>query len=98
MADNDDDQLRAEEERAARTSRSAARLFDVRGVIGGLFTVYGVIITIVGLLDKPSEIHKAQGVRINLWLGLSLLALGLLFLLWRGLSPPQLPRPHDDDR
>jgi fluoride ion exporter CrcB/FEX len=77
-------------------SRSAARLFDVRGVIGGLFTVYGVIITIVGLLDKPNEIDKAQGVRINLWLGLALLALGLLFLLWRALSPPEIPDHHDE--
>jgi fluoride ion exporter CrcB/FEX len=96
MAESDD-QLRQEEEQAARTSRSAARLFDVRGVIGGLFTVYGVIITIVGLLDKRGQIDKAQGVRINLWLGLALLALGLLFLLWRALSPPQLPGQRDED-
>jgi Sodium:solute symporter family len=41
--------------------RSAARLFDVRNVIGGLFTVYGVIITIVGLVDKRGQIDKAQG-------------------------------------
>jgi hypothetical protein len=96
MAESDD-RLREEEESAARTSRSAARLFDVRNVIGGLFTVYGVIITIVGLLDTRSEIDKAQGVRINLWLGLALLGLGLLFLLWRALSPPDVPRPHDGD-
>jgi hypothetical protein len=95
MAESDD-RLREEELRAARTSRSAARLIDVRGVIGGLFTVYGVIITVVGVLDKPAQIHKAQGVRINLWLGLALLALGLLFLLWRALSPPQLPRSPDE--
>jgi xanthine/uracil/vitamin C permease (AzgA family) len=94
MADNDD-RLREEEELAAHTSRSAARLFDVRNVIGGLFTVYGVIITIVGLLDKHAQIEKAQGVRINLWLGLAMLVLGLLFLLWRWLSPPQSPADQD---
>ena len=69
----DEEGLRQEEEQAAHTSRSAARLFDVRNVIGGLFTIYGVIITIVGILDKPGQIHKAQGVRINLWLGLGML-------------------------
>ncbi len=95
MAESDD-RLREEEEAAARTTRSAARLFDVRNVISGLFTVYGVIITIVGLLDKPAQIQKAQGVRINLWLGIALLALGLLFLLWRVLSPPETPDPRRD--
>lgn len=91
MAGNDDVQRREAEERGLRTSRSAARLFDVRNVIGGLFTVYGLIITVVGLLDQPAAIKKAQGVRINLWLGLALLGLGLLFLLWRVLSPPRPP-------
>ncbi len=67
------------------------RLFDVRAVIGGLFTLYGVIITLVGILDDPAEIDKAQGVRINLWMGLAMLALGLLMLLWLRLNPPKPP-------
>jgi xanthine/uracil/vitamin C permease (AzgA family) len=65
----------------------AARLFDVRRVIGGLFTVYGVIVTILGVFDSPAEIAKAAGVRINLWIGLGMLALGVLFLLWQWLRP-----------
>ena len=69
----------------------AARLFDVRRVIGGLFVVYGVIVTVLGLFDSKAEIDKAQGVRINLWMGLAMLALGLLFLLWLRLSPPATP-------
>jgi len=70
---------------------AAARLFDVRRVIGGLFVVYGVIITLLGIFDTKSEIDKAQGVRINLWMGLGMLVLGLLFLLWLRLSPPATP-------
>lgn len=73
----------------------AARLFDVRRVIGGLFTVYGVIVTIIGIFDSPAEINKAAGVRINLWLGLGMLALGLLFLLWQWLRPAEPPEPSD---
>jgi hypothetical protein len=73
-----------------RTSK-AARLFDVRRVIGGLFVVYGVIVTLLGLFDNQAEIDKAQGVRINLWMGLAMLALGLLMLLWLRLSPPEAP-------
>ncbi|GIF17676.1 hypothetical protein BJ973_009359 [Actinoplanes tereljensis] len=73
-----------------RTSK-AARLFDVRRVIGGLFLLYGVIVTLLGLFDSQAEIDKAQGVRINLWMGLAMLALGLLMLLWLKLSPPEAP-------
>ncbi|GAA2715709.1 MULTISPECIES: hypothetical protein [Actinoplanes] len=64
------------------------RLFDVRAVIGGIFVVYGVIVTALGIFDSPAEIEKAQGVRINLWMGLAMLALGLLMLLWLRLNPP----------
>ena len=72
---------------------TAARLFDVRRVIGGLFVVYGLIVTLMGLFDSRAEIDKAQGVRINLWMGLAMLALGLLMLLWLRLNPPVPPDP-----
>jgi len=75
---------------------AAARLFDVRRVIGGLFVVYGVIITLLGIFDNQSEIDKAQGVRINLWMGIGMLVLGLLFLLWLRLNPPAAPEPTDE--
>ncbi|BCJ41774.1 hypothetical protein GCM10010168_74620 [Actinoplanes ianthinogenes] len=65
------------------------RLFDVRAVIGGMFVVYGVIVTLLGIFDTPAEIDKAQGVRINLWMGLAMLALGGLMLLWLRLNPPK---------
>jgi len=78
------------DEQAEKVS-AAARLFDVRRVIGGLFTVYGVIVTLIGAFDSPAEIHKAQGVRINLWIGLAMLALGLLMLLWLRLSASLAP-------
>jgi len=70
-------------------TKKAARLFDVRLVIGGLFTIYGVIVTLIGLFDNHSEIEKAQGVRINLWMGLGMLVVGLLMLLWLRLNPPK---------
>src|SRR5688572_32580290 len=56
----------------AERRSAAARLFDVRRVIGGLFTVYGVIVTLIGIFDSDAEIEKAQGVNINLWTGLAM--------------------------
>jgi sulfite exporter TauE/SafE len=91
MADDDhrpdDPQLAGSEEEQRRSA--AARLFDVRRVIGGLFVVYGVIVGTIGVFDTASEVAKAQGVRINLWMGLSMLALGLFFLAWQWWRPAE---------
>jgi len=94
MADRDKD-IQATED--AQKVTAAARLFDVRRVIGGLFVVYGVVVTLLGLFDTQSEIDKAQGVRINLWAGLGMLALGLLFLLWQWLRPAEAPSSPADE-
>ena len=92
MADDElVDETLDEERRSA-----AARLFDVRRVIGGLFVVYGLIVTLIGLFDSGSELDKAQGVRINLWTGLGMLALGALFLLWQWIRPAEAPAPTDE--
>ena len=88
-----DDELLAETEKLEKVS-AAARLFDVRRVIGGLFLVYGVIVTLLGLFDDETDIAKAEGVRINLWMGISMLVLGGLFLLWLRLNPPPAPTPE----
>jgi hypothetical protein len=60
----------------------AANLFDLRRIIGGLFVVYGAILTIVGLTDGQAAVSKAAGVHINLLAGLGMLALGGAFLAW----------------
>ena len=77
---------------------TASRLFDLRTLIGALFVLYGVLLTIVGLFDNDEEIAKADGIRINLWLGLSMLLLGILFLLWMRLRPLRIERhPLDEN-
>jgi len=60
----------------------AANLFDLRRIIGGLFIVYGVLLTVLGLFDSQEEIDKAAGVNINLWAGLGMLIFGLLMITW----------------
>lgn len=66
---------------------TASRLFDLRTLIGALFVLYGVILFIAGLFDSAAEISKAAGIRINIWLGVSMFVLGALFLLWVRLRP-----------
>ncbi|MFF0111117.1 hypothetical protein [Streptomyces prasinus] len=78
-------------------SATAARLFDIRRLIGGLFVVYGVIVTIAGITASDADIDKAEGLNINLWTGLSMLALGLFFLAWLKLRPTAPPPPDAAD-
>jgi xanthine/uracil/vitamin C permease (AzgA family) len=78
-------------------SATAARLFDIRRIIGGLFAVYGVIVTIAGLTASDADIDKAEGVNINLWTGLGMLVLGLFFLAWLKLRPTAPPPPPVND-
>ena len=66
---------------------AAAKLFDLRILIGALFTFYGVVLTIYGFFTSDEEIAKSAGIHINLWLGMGMLILGLLFLLWARLAP-----------
>ncbi|GGY93375.1 hypothetical protein [Streptomyces poonensis] len=68
-------------------SATAARLFDIRRIIGGLFVIYGVIVTIAGVFASDDDLKKAQDVNINLWTGLAMLVLGLFFLVWLKLRP-----------
>jgi len=73
---------------------AASRLFDIRLLIGGLFTLYGVMLIVGSFFTSTS---KSAGIDINLWLGIGMLVVGLLFLLWRRLSPLRVePNPTDD--
>ncbi|KUF19538.1 MULTISPECIES: hypothetical protein [Streptomyces] len=78
-----------------RKSATAARLFDIRLIIGGLFTLYGVIVTIAGLTASDADLEKAEDININLWTGLGMLALGLFFLAWLKLRPASAPEPEE---
>jgi drug/metabolite transporter (DMT)-like permease len=71
---------------------TASRLFDLRTIIGALFVLYGLILVIAGIFDNDEEIAKADGIRINLWLGLAMILLGALFLLWVRLRPLRIER------
>ncbi|WP_326661295.1 hypothetical protein [Streptomyces sp. NBC_00385] len=79
-----------------KKSATAARLFDIRTIIGGLFVVYGVIVTIAGISPSDADLKKAEGVHINLWTGLAMLVLGLFFLGWMKLLPVQPPAAAPD--
>jgi len=78
-----------------QTPRSAAaKLFDLRSMIGGLFVVYGIMLTVAGFFTSPANLAKAAGININLWMGIAMLILGVLFLVWWRLNPIK----HEQDQ
>ena len=75
-------------------SATAARIFDLRRIIGGLFVLYGIIVTIAGINPSDSSLDKSEGININLWTGLGMLLLGIFFLVWLKMRPTPPPVPE----
>lgn len=73
----------AERERLIRSTRR----FDLRRILGALFLLYGVLVTILGIVQNDADIAKTHGIAINLWTGIAMLILGALFFLWDRLAP-----------
>ena len=78
------------------SEKKTAGAFDVRTIIGLLLTVYGVILTVMGLFADPDE-DRTGGVNANLWTGLALLVVGLGFMAWARLRPIVVPETVDGD-
>ncbi|MBW4716484.1 hypothetical protein [Saccharothrix obliqua] len=69
-----------------------AGLFDLRLVIAVLFGVYGVVLTVVGLgFTDDADLAKADGLNINLWAGVGMVVLAVLFALWAFARPVVVP-------
>ena len=80
------------------SSQSRTSAFDIRLIIALLTGVYGVVLTILGLfVTSEEEIDKSAGVNINLWAGLALMVVSLLFVGWVRWRPLRVPEPHDEE-
>lgn len=53
---------------------------DLRLPIGLMFTLFGVMLTVFGLLSDRAIYARSLGINVNLWWGLVLLVFGLLML------------------
>ena len=54
---------------------------DLRLPIGLMFTAFGVMLTVYGLVADRAIYARSLGINVNLWWGLVLLAFGLV-MLW----------------
>jgi hypothetical protein len=75
---------------------AAARLFDLRVLIGGLFLLYGIMLTVAGFFTSSKNLAKASNININLWMGIGMLVIGVFFTTWWRLRPLQPDKPQAD--
>jgi hypothetical protein len=79
----------------ADQKKKKAGAFDIRVVIATLIAIYGVVLTILGIIADPKEVDKAAGININLWGGLAMLAFAALFVIWSRVRPIVVPETEE---
>ncbi len=80
------EQSTPDRESAPEGGTRTAGALDVRNIIGGLLSIYGVILLVMGLFGDTAP-EKTGGVNANLWAGICLLVVGLGFVAWARLRP-----------
>lgn len=84
------------EEEAAASGRKRAGVFDVRTIIGLLLGIYGVVLTVTGLVGtSEQELAKAGNVNLNLWTGIALVVASAVFSAWVRLRPVRVPTDEE---
>lgn len=66
---------------------------DVRFPIGAMFTLLGVLLAAYGVLEPGQRSGGANGIDINLWWGLCLVAFGVVCLALGVRARRRLPKP-----
>ena len=92
-AGEDDAPRETSDEEEVEAARAANR-FDIRRLIGAVFTVYGLILVALGIFGSHVTKNKANGTNVDLWTGLGMLVFAALMIFW-ALSRPTMPEPPE---
>jgi hypothetical protein len=83
---------------AGSGQKHEAGAFDVRNIIAALIGLYGVVLVIVGLVDKSrAAMAKTGDVNANLWTGIVMVVVALGFAAWSRIRPIVVPADRADD-
>jgi hypothetical protein len=88
----------AASEVATKPKRHHAGAFDIRSIIAALIGVYGVVLTLTGLIGTSArDLARAGGMNINLQAGIGMVVVAALFLVWARLRPVAVTEPAEQD-
>lgn len=79
-----------------KKAKKTAGALDVRNIIGLLMAVYAVILLLMAAFSD-STAPKSADVNSNLWAGLALLVVAVVFLGWARLRPIVVPEDVDEE-
>ncbi|MGA9747380.1 MAG: hypothetical protein WBQ50_08000 [Nocardioides sp.] len=80
-------------------SAHRAGAFDIRTFIALLIGIYGVVLVLTGIFGTDEEaLAKSDGLNINLWAGLGMVAVAAIFVTWARLRPVVVPDDADAAR
>ena len=72
----------------APAKKHTAGAYDVRTVIAGLIGLYGIVLTIMGLVaDNADDRAKTGDWNANLWSGIVMILVAIVFAVWLKLRP-----------
>ena len=73
-------------------------LFDIRTIVGALMGLYGIVLIIVGAVNhSAADLARSGGWNVNLWSGIAMAILGVVFLTWVRLRPTPIPESAPAD-
>jgi drug/metabolite transporter (DMT)-like permease len=83
-----------------RPARHSAGAFDIRNVIAALFGFYGIVLIVMGIVaDSPADRARTGDVNANLWAGIGMAVVAVIFAVWTRSRPTIVERdqkPGDD--
>ncbi|HET7682816.1 MAG TPA: hypothetical protein VFK34_04025 [Marmoricola sp.] len=80
-----------------RETREVSGLFDVRNIIGALLGIYGIVLLLTAAFDDADTTGGRNSGSANLWVGIVLLVVGILFIVWARLRPIEAPTEVIED-
>jgi drug/metabolite transporter (DMT)-like permease len=78
-------------------TRHSAGAFDIRNIIAALFGFYGIVLIVMGFVsDSPADRARTGDVNANLWTGIAMAVVAVVFVVWTRLRPVVIePRPDE---
>lgn len=69
-----------------------AGAFDIRSFISMLIGIYGVVLVVTGIIGTSDDaLDRAGGLNINLWAGIGMVVVAVLFQAWAMARPVRVP-------